>query len=65
MSSIKKDRGDKPSLIILEELANLKFEDFQEELKKYEFYKEDILLYLKHKANKLQMELDLNKSKKD
>lgn len=30
------DRGDKPSLRILEELGNLSFEDFQEEMKKNE-----------------------------
>jgi hypothetical protein len=56
-------KGDKPSLRILEELSNLSMEDFQEEMKKYESYKEDILLYLKHKANELEFQLNLQNIK--
>ena len=51
--------SNKPTIAILEELSNLSMEDFEKELKKYESYKEDILIYLKNKANELEFQLNL------
>lgn len=51
--------SNKPTIAILEELSNLSMEDFEKELKKYEPYKEDILIYLKNKANELEFQLNL------
>lgn len=51
--------SNKPTIAILEELSNLSMEDFERELKKYEAYKEDILIYLKNKASELEFQLNL------
>jgi hypothetical protein len=55
--------SNKPTIAILEELSNLSMEDFEKELKKYESYKEDILIYLKNKANELEFQLNLQSLK--